>query len=37
MGLFNIWVSEKCNMNCKYCYEGHEKDNAIFNESNINK
>ena len=37
MGLFNIWVSEKCNMNCKYCYEGHEKDNTIFNESNINK
>jgi len=24
--MFTIWVTKACNMNCKYCYEGIEKE-----------
>lgn len=25
MSAFNIWVTEKCNLNCTYCYEGGKR------------
>ena len=25
MSAFNIWVTEKCNLNCSYCYEGEKR------------
>lgn len=27
-----IWVSDKCNLHCKYCYEGENKPGLIMNE-----
>lgn len=32
--LFNIWVTEKCNFACHYCYEG-EHDNNIHMDKNM--
>lgn len=32
-----IWLTENCNLKCKYCYEGQEKGKKRFTVSNINK
>lgn len=29
METFNIWLTESCNMACKYCYEGEKKNNRL--------
>lgn len=35
MKAFNILVTKRCNLNCKYCYEGKDKAPSNFDESNI--
>ncbi|ODM27227.1 radical SAM protein [Acetivibrio mesophilus] len=37
MKAFNIWVTRRCNLRCKYCYEGIEKRNLDFSKENIGK
>lgn len=32
MGLVNLWVTNQCNLNCMYCYEGSKKDKIFQQE-----
>ena len=33
MALFNIWLTERCNMNCTYCYENNKSAKLMSNET----
>lgn len=35
MRAVTIWVTESCNLRCKYCYEGKEKLNKSFDSNNM--
>lgn len=35
MKAFNIWITRKCNLKCKYCYEGINKENRQLSISDI--
>lgn len=32
MGLFNIWVTHSCNLNCSYCYESGIREDLSFDQ-----
>lgn len=33
--LYNIWVTRRCNLSCRYCYEGSNKEEKDFQYENI--
>lgn len=33
--MFNIWLTKKCNLRCKYCYEGIEKSSEMLSKDII--
>ncbi len=35
--LVGLWVTTKCNLDCHYCYEGHQKSNRIMSEETADK
>ncbi len=35
MKFYNIWLTRKCNLRCKYCYEGEKTSHADFPENYI--
>ena len=33
--LFTVWVTEKCNLHCKYCYVEGARERKIFNYKSV--
>ena len=36
MNFYTIWLTRRCNLRCKYCYEGEKTSHADFSENLIN-
>lgn len=35
--MFSIWMTNRCNMSCKYCYEGSEKLDNVFGMDKVDR